>query len=727
MQTEARLILGLKTLLYVVASLLYLRTLATTHAMVASCGAVLLGVLAAVWADKKLLRLWSVVAVSFAIGGSAFLVGDWVLDSHNVFSAVSAPTTIQISDSLFFGLLSFSLVFGLRTLAMRSRLFDLLEAAAIIGAVAHTFSAHRNQAINRPLFLSDWAWSIGVDPQIMLHAIGVGVAGLAALMLLRQQRVLKLMITLFFLMVLSATVYWWARDLHVEPEIDTNGLGLTSNEKGGKGDKDKSGGGSSDDKDGKRDSKGKGGGAGNGDSDSNSNSGGGSPPPPPQPSPVALAVIHEDYEPESGILYFRQQVLSKFDGHRLIADENGMDLDMLTSFPLDDPLIAKEQPNAAFHHRVPSSMFLLVDHPTPVSLSGAIELKPIPNPAPRRFKAAYDVITQALTLAQVRLVGRGSIPKSWSAERVAHYLETPDDPRYQTLADEITRDIDPRFADDVLMKALLIKRYLEKEGFYTRKERHVDDSDPAGSFLFGNKRGYCVHFAHATVHMLRSQGIAARVALGYAVPMNMRGDSSAVLITSDRAHAWPELHIDGVGWVTFDVYPEQSDEPPPEVIDQDLESLLGELARDDKTAGKGDPFTKPFEMPWATLGRWLLGLALAALLLGYLIKISRLLPLLAGVGGHRLLYVSTLDRFSDIGAARLPEETRETHARRLAEIAPSLQALTQAHLRATLGGRAEPEKIASLSQQVRSEYAKNVTLWKRALGWINPIGWWFTR
>ena len=31
------------------------------------------------------------------------------------------------------------------------------------------------------------------------------------------------------------------------------------------------------------------------------------------PQPVALAIFHDDYEPENGILYFRQQVLSSFD------------------------------------------------------------------------------------------------------------------------------------------------------------------------------------------------------------------------------------------------------------------------------------------------------------------------------------------------------------------------------------------------------------------------------
>ena len=59
------------------------------------------------------------------------------------------------------------------------------------------------------------------------------------------------------------------------------------------------------------------------------------------------------------------------------------------------------------------------------------------------------------------------------------------------------REVDPRYVSDTFVKALAIKRYLEEKGFYTRKERHDRAEDPAASFLFGNLKGYCVHFAHA--------------------------------------------------------------------------------------------------------------------------------------------------------------------------------------------------------------------------------------
>ena len=36
-----------------------------------------------------------------------------------------------------------------------------------------------------------------------------------------------------------------------------------------------------------------------------------------KPYPVAVALLHSDYTPDEDLLYFRQQVLSKFDGKRL--------------------------------------------------------------------------------------------------------------------------------------------------------------------------------------------------------------------------------------------------------------------------------------------------------------------------------------------------------------------------------------------------------------------------
>ena len=88
----------------------------------------------------------------------------------------------------------------------------------------------------------------------------------------------------------------------------------------------------------------------------------------------------------------------------------------------------------------------------------------------------------------------------------------------------------------MILSSLAVKRYLEKNGYYTLSEKHLGAKDPAASFLFGNLRGYCVHFAHSAVALLRSLGVASRVALGYAVDLRARGDGSALVIMGDTAH-----------------------------------------------------------------------------------------------------------------------------------------------------------------------------------------------
>jgi len=448
--------------------------------------------------------------------------------------------------------------------------------------------------------------------------------------------------------------------------------------------------------------------------------------------PVAVAIFHQDYEPSNDILYFRQQVLSRYDGKRLSVDSMGdFDSDVIREFPHRSSIQAGASLGEDFHLPIHTSMYLMVDHPQPMALTSSVEITPIKNPAPNKFLTAYDVTSwvPSTPIHDMRLLGRTSIPADWSAETVEHYLTYADDPRYESLGNEILRDIDLRYADDPLVKALKIKTYLEKEGFYTRKERHANVEDSTASFLFGNLKGYCVHFANAAVHLFRSQGIASRVALGYAVNGRLRGNGSAVLIMADRAHAWPEIHIEGVGWMPFDIYPERSDEPPGEIVPQDLESLLGEMARGDLSGGRADEvIATPFEMPWTRIQRFFLILACLLLGLAYGVKIWRHTRQYIRPHKNVLAYISLQDSLNDRGLGRWFGETRDQHAHRIENIAPSLLQVTHAHLYQQMGGHQDDDtEFLTLCAHVRRELRTNLPLWKSFLGALNPIGWWYTK
>lgn len=74
------------------------------------------------------------------------------------------------------------------------------------------------------------------------------------------------------------------------------------------------------------------------------------------------------------------------------------------------------------------------------------------------------------------------------------------------------------------------------------------------TFLKDGRYGHCEYFATASVLLLRTLGIPARLALGY------RGGtfnalSQVLEIRESNAHAWVEAYVPDVGWLSFDPTP----------------------------------------------------------------------------------------------------------------------------------------------------------------------------
>lgn len=660
---------------------LFLQPLATGPGLVVALLATVAAYVAAWVANRAELRLLAGVA----IGGALVAIGH--LGSHVVLARdlSSTTTTIVFGDCLYLGLGCAGVLFAIRVLRERVRAFAVFEVGVVIAAVAHTFADHRHQRIHQPRFLSDWAWSQGIDPQTVLGAVGIAAIVVSLFMLLRGQRLTKLLLSMLLLLIVGLVAYALVKDRHIVSKPDTNGLGLTS-------DSSKSSSSSSSRK----------------------------------PDPVAIALLHDDLEIDLDIMYFRQTVRSRLAGERLVEDNTGkFDRDVITKYPAGAPVTGVPTQSAAFHAKVPTSMFLMVTHPQPIGLGQPQVYTPLDNPDPRRFVAAYGVESLVPIAEPGRLLGRLSIPATWTEDQKKHYLEIPDDPRYAALAQQITRELDPRYTNDPVMTAYAIKRYLETEGFYSLQQKELVGTDPVGKFLFGDMRGYCVHFAHAAAYLFRSQGIPARVALGYAVQTRTRGSGSAILIAGNMAHAWPEIYIDGVGWMTFDVYPERSDEPRPPPVDAELEQLLGELARKDPTGGRSVDPNAGWYIPWDIIGGSLLAAIGAMLVFAYAMKIARGLRAATAT----VVYRGFLDRLSDLGLARRVGESRERHAERIAQLAPSFVALTNAHLKSALGRPpgGDRDEHVRLAKAARRELAQHVTLRKRIIGFLHPLGWLFTR
>lgn len=73
-------------------------------------------------------------------------------------------------------------------------------------------------------------------------------------------------------------------------------------------------------------------------------------------------------------------------------------------------------------------------------------------------------------------------------------------------------------------------------------------------FLLESKEGYCSYFATAFVLLARAEGIPARYVQGFCVQASKRGKQT-ISVTSSMAHAWPEVYLDGIGWIPYEPTP----------------------------------------------------------------------------------------------------------------------------------------------------------------------------
>ncbi|MQA61098.1 MAG: DUF4129 domain-containing protein [Actinophytocola sp.] len=126
------------------------------------------------------------------------------------------------------------------------------------------------------------------------------------------------------------------------------------------------------------------------------------------------------------------------------------------------------------------------------------------------------------------------------------------DPKVRALTKEIVRGQSTTFG-----KATALWQYFTAEGnfVYDTETAAGDDvdTDALTHFLLEGRRGYCSQFASAMAVMLRAEGIAARVAIGFTSGKRVGGYRS---ITSQDAHAWVEVYFgEKYGWVSFDPTP----------------------------------------------------------------------------------------------------------------------------------------------------------------------------
>ena len=730
-------------LMWALAWFVVATSIATEVAAVSSAVAALVGFFLGRNLAGTNARTPSVVLLGAIITPILMGMARWPANSPLAAGLFPSPEALMLfTDFLVWGLMAGIVVAVMQFLSNRYQIFISLEVLMVALFLATPFAAHRDGFINRPYFLIDPLWSRGYDPVPVLQILGVLVAVSLLLLTIGRATERSSVLDLILLCSLALVLYLYIpeeaiKDMVQDPPSNFGLSGEPTEAKEGEDGPPIPSNGSP----GNQPMSGSAGGSGGG---------GGEPFPfetsaeKPKPQPVAVVVFRDDYDSPDGYYYFRQTAFSQFNGFRLVKDTTGKaDADLFKRFPVKKETV--EAPPVRFDiptRELETRVALISSHTEPFGLVSPLEMMPAANPNPDQFERAYDAKSLVYSGDYSEILASDLKSPVWTPELQKHYVGFPDkDPRYKKLADEIIATVDPQYRDFALAKALAITLYLGEKGKYTVKKRPVGESDdPTGDFLFGDMTGYCVHFSHAAVYLMRAAGIPARVGAGYAVEgRNRRG--SALLILSSTAHAWPEVWINGLGWYPLDVAPQtnlDTPEPPP---DFDLQAMLAEMAREE-----GELVDQPkrfdlrkflrtiFGMVWSFLP-WVLTAALVA---AYGLKIERrLAPHLEKDEAAKInaLYRAALDRVGEAGFRRKFGQGRLAFSEEVGKQVPSLLPLTRAHLAQTFGKKGsetafEKYSVIELKKSydtLGGELASAAPWWRRALGFLNPLSWLMTR
>ncbi len=447
--------------------------------------------------------------------------------------------------------------------------------------------------------------------------------------------------------------------------------------------------------------------------------------------PSALVRLEGDYpaNPFSPMLYLREAALSEFNGHEMVVSGPPYDEDVSDTNP-DQHYKLDEVPEQFERTPLTQSIYLLTDHQLAFAVDFPLSINPLKLPkGMERFKKAYRAYSMAPAFALKDLENAKPGFKDWGSETWAHYLQPHTDSRYKEKALSIVGDETNQYA-----KIKKVIEFMNKTAIYTLRPNHdvSRDEDQTAAFLFGDMRGYCVHFAHATVYMLRALGVPARIGTGYLTDLSQSKDGHILLRMSDR-HAWAEVAYDGYGWVPFDTQPEQVEIHAETPVDQNaLEELMGLLEPGEEILPKDlelDPaFGKQEEHPLNITFNQTVKIAAVLLLLVLLIKCylrySWLLPANSRnkvIRGHRALRVY----LRDLGLQRHSGETNLEFAKRISQRKALEINSTVSLLNKFKYSRPEAQPSLAASEAEASIWKDwdsfaHMPRWQRFLAFLNP-------
>lgn len=162
--------------------------------------------------------------------------------------------------------------------------------------------------------------------------------------------------------------------------------------------------------------------------------------------------------------------------------------------------------------------------------------------------AIYTVVSRRAPSTPVGLRLVGDVRDRVPAEIVARYAQPPViSERTKELATELSRGTTNTYDTVRAMEAWM--------GSNTEYSLDIpplpEGADAVDTFLFDERTGFCEQIASSLVVMLRSQGIPARLAVGY-TPGERNPFTGLYEVRAKDAHAWTEVYFPGYGWQSFD-------------------------------------------------------------------------------------------------------------------------------------------------------------------------------
>jgi len=275
-------------------------------------------------------------------------------------------------------------------------------------------------------------------------------------------------------------------------------------------------------------------------------------------TPVFLVKVEESLEVEPPRYYWRGRVYDQYlNGRWTNRPTNVSDFDPLQD--LLEAVIQTERGEARFTVTMKlqeQSLLYMPAEPFWVNRKGSVETIQVPDQGQEVTAWKADPALTAESRYQVRaLVGNPTVRQlrdagtdypGWVTQR---YLQVPEElePEIRGLTETVIAGRETPYD-----MAAAITRYLRTELEYSTALNELpQDRDPLLWVLFDYKKGFCMYYASAEVMMLRSVGIPARLAVGFAEGSYDEDGQTYTVVRTD-AHAWPEVYFPGLGWVEFE-------------------------------------------------------------------------------------------------------------------------------------------------------------------------------